>query len=95
MKIKLNWKGTIVGTAMELCSLLLLFSGGANFKENGLSSLAWVGFILHAPGRLVIRTLNANGLINLVIGIGIPLLIWIGIAHCLLWLLRKKRRDQI
>ena len=89
----------IVGTTLELCSLLLLILGGGSFKE-GLDSLAWVGYILHAPGWLVINALHSNILISFVIirfviFFGIPLLIWIGIAHCFLWMLRKKRRDQI
>ena len=89
----------IVGTALELCSLLLLILGGGSFKE-GLDSLAWAGYILHAPGWFVVNALNTYNLtyfviLNFVIFFGIPLFIWIGIAHFFFWMLRKKRRDQI
>ena len=79
MKVKLSWKGVVVGSAIELLSILLVFFDGGSLMC-GFESIGTVGILLNTPGMMVADALPVTPIFALVLVVGGSLLFWIGIA---------------
>jgi hypothetical protein len=78
--VKWYWRGAIAGVAVEALACVPLLIGRWEFLGE-VDAVARIALILHSPGFWAARALRVHGNASWLLIVGLPLLLWVGVAE--------------